>query len=319
MISLYIFIFLISCLLLALSGRWLVKALTGMARFLGWREFVVAFFVMAFAASIPELFIGIISALHKIPELSFGNIVGANVIHFTLAIAISALILKGIEVESRTVQASSIFTVIAAILPLLLILDGSLSRIDGILLILAFIFYSSWLFSKKERFSKIYNGTQPESILKEFKTFRRDLGTLIGGIILLLISAQGIISSASFFAKTFNVPLPLIGILIVGLGTALPETWFCLQAARKGQSWMILGNLMGCAVVTATLVLGIVALLHPIKIVDFSPFAVARFFLIASAIFFLLFLRTGRQITKKEAVFLLGIYLTFVLVEILTK
>ena len=314
----YILIFLISCLLLTLSGSWLVGALTRIARFLGWKEFVVAFFVMSFAASIPELFIGITSALHKIPELSFGNIVGANVIHFTLAIALAALILKGVEVESRTVQTGSLFAVITAILPLLLILDGSLSRIDGCLLILAFIFYVSWLFSKRERFSKIYNTlTLPREILKKFKIFLQDIGILIGGTILLLFSTEGIIRSALFFAKTLNFPLPLIGILIVGLGTALPETWFCLQAARKGQSWMILGNLMGCTAVTATLVLGLVALIHPIQIPDFSPFAIARFFLIIAALFFLFFARTDRKITKKEAAFLLTIYIIFVMVEIL--
>jgi len=99
----------------------------------------------------------------------------------------------------------------------------------------------------------------------------------------------------------------------------LPETYFCLQAARKGQSWMILGNLMGCIAITASLVLGIVALICPIKIIDFSPFATARFFLIISAIFFFFFVRTGQKITKKEAIFLLLIYILFVVVEILTK
>lgn len=320
MLWLYILIFIISCFFLTLSGNWLIESLTRMARFLGWKEFVVAFFVMSFAASLPELLIGITSAFHKIPELSFGNIVGANVIHFTLAIAISALILKGIEVESHTVQAGSFFAVIAAILPLLLILDGVLSRIDGVLLILAFVFYISWLFSKRERFSKIYDSTGfTHLIIKDFKVFLKDIGILLGGVMILLLSAEGIIRSASFFARTLDFSLPLIGILIVGLGTALPETWFCLQAARKGQSWMVLGNLMGCTAVTATLVLGIVALICPIEIIDFSPFAIARFFLIISALFFLFFIRTDRKITKKEALFLLGLYILFVLVEILTK
>ncbi|GAI48832.1 unnamed protein product, partial [marine sediment metagenome] len=71
--------------------------------------------------------------------------------------------------------------------------------------------------------------------------------------------------------------------------------------------------------VPATLVLGIVALICPIEVPDFSPFAIGRFFLIISAIFFFFFVQTGRKITKKEALFLLGIYITFVLVEILTN
>jgi len=116
-----------------------------------------------------------------------------------------------------------------------------------------------------------------------------------------------------------HLPLSLIGILIVGLGTALPEASFTLQAARKNQDWLIVGDVMGSVIMTATLVLGIVALICPIKIVDFSPFAIGRIFLIISAIFFLLFIRTGRKITRKEALFLLGIYIIFVIIEILTK
>jgi len=288
------------------------------ARFLGWREFVVAFFVIAFAASVSNLFVGISSALHKIPELSFGDIVGGNVVDLTLAIALAALIAKGLPAESRMVQTSSIFTIVIAILPLLLILDGNLGRGDGILLILCFFLYLFWLFSKKERFTKIYEEDKIP-ILKEFKIFLKDLGKIILGVIFLLSAAEGIVRSASFFAESLNFSLALIGILIVGLGNAIPETYFAIASARRGQTWMILGNLMGAVIVPATLVLGIVALICPIKIVDFSPFVIARFFLIISALFFLFFIRTGQKITKKEALFLLGIYITFVLVEILTK
>ncbi len=318
MLWFYIFIFIVSFALLFWSGSFLVSALMRIARFLGWREFVVAFFVIAFAASVSNLFVGISSALHKIPELSFGDIVGGNVVDLTLAIALAALIAKGLPAESRMVQTSSIFTIVIAILPLLLILDGNLGRGDGILLILCFFLYLFWLFSKKERFTKIYEEDKIP-ILKEFKIFLKDLGKIILGVIFLLSAAEGIVRSASFFAESLNFSLALIGILIVGLGNAIPETYFAIASARRGQTWMILGNLMGAVIVPATLVLGIVALICPIKIVDFSPFVIARFFLIISALFFLFFIRTGQKITKKEALFLLGIYITFVLVEILTK
>ena len=316
---LYIVIFLICCALLYFSGNWVVGGLMRMARFLGWKEFVVAFFVMALAASLPNLFLGITSALRGVPELSFGDVAGNNLVALTLAIALAVLIgRKELPAESRTVQTTSIFTIIAAILPLILILDGNLSRIDGMLLIALFGSYIAWLFSKKERFTKIYD-THKIPILKESKVFLADLGRVILGIILLLVAAQGIVASAQFFAIGFNLSLILIGVLITGLGNALPEVYFAIVSARKGEAWMILGNLMGAVIVPATLVLGIVALIHPISGVDFSPFAIARFFLIISAIFFLFFLRTGQRLSKKEALFLLGIYLIFVVVEILTK
>ena len=317
MFWLYILIFIGSFVILFFSSNFLVGALTKLAKFLGWKEFVVSFLIVAFATTIPNFFVGIISALNKIPELSFGDVVGTNIADLTLVIALAALVSRmGLSVPSRTVQGSSLFTIGVAVFPLILIQDGILSRLDGILLLGAFVAYIAWLFNKKERFEKIYDGAS-EKLTLSF--FTKNMALLFCSILLLLISAQGIVKSAVFFSGFLHLPLSLIGILIVGLGTALPETSFTLQAARKNQDWLIVGDVMGSVIMTTTLVLGIVALICPIKIYDFSPFAIGRIFLIISAIFFLLFIRTGHKITRKEAVFLLGIYVIFVLVEILTK
>ena len=320
MLWFYILIFLICCVLLYFSAEWVIGSLTRMSRFLGWREFVVAFIVMAFAASLPNLFVGITSALHKIPQLSFGDVAGNNLVALTLAVALAVFFAGGsISTESRTVQTTSIFTIAAAILPLLLILDGVLGRGDGIILILCFFIYIFWLFSKKERFTRVYDEHKLPVATKGFSRFLKDLGKVILGVIFLFLAAQGIVSSAQFFAKNFNVSIILIGVLITGLGSALPETYFAIASARRGETWMILGNLMGAVVVPATLVLGIVALICPIEIVDFSPLVIARFFLIISALFFFFFVRTHRKITEKEAIVLFLIYIFFLITEIILK
>ena len=319
MVFFYILVFLISCLLLALSGKWLIKALIRIAKFLHWREFIVAFFIMAFACSIPNLVVGVSSALRKIPELSFGDVVGGNVIDLTLVLGLAVLFANCIPAESRMVQRSAIFTIVIAVLPMLLIIDGSLDRIDGIMLILAFAVYAFWLFSKEERFKKVYDGTPRLPFSKTIKLFLKDFGTIIGGIFLLIIAAQGIITSAKFFADKLSFSPELIGILIVALGNCLPETYFSIISAKKGECWLILGDLMGAVIVPATLVLGTVALICPIQITDFSSLAIARIFLIISAISFLFFLRTGQKITRKEALFLIGLYIIFISVEILKR
>jgi len=317
MLLYYIFIFMASFAVLFWSSRFLVDALTRISKFLGWKEFVVSFFIVAFATTIPNFFVDIISALNKVPELAFSDVVGTNIADLTLIVALSALVSKmGLSVPSRTVQGSSIFTIGVAILPLLLIQDGILSRSDGILLLITFLIYLAWLFQKRERFTKVYDGL-PEGLSLRF--FLKNVILLFFSILLLLSSAQGIVKSAVFFSEYLHFPLSLIGILVVGLGTALPELSFTLEAARRGQDWLIVGDVMGSVIMTATLVLGTVALICPIKISDFSPFAIGRIFLIISALFFLFFIRTGQKITRKEAAFLLGIYITFILVEILAK
>jgi len=321
MLWLYIFIFIISALAIAWSGSKLVKSLMGIARYFGWREFVVAFFVMAVAGSFPNLFIGINSALHKIPQLSLGDVIGGNIVDLTLAVALAVLIGgTNLPAKSKMVQSSAIFTAIAAVLPLLLILDGKLGRIDGLILLLFFSIYVVWLFSKKERFKKSYaQKKEEEKPILRFKYFLKDFVSVVLALVLLLLGSQGIIVSAQVFAKALNLSLPIIGILIVGVGNALPETYFAVISARKKQTWMILGDLMGSVVVCAALVLGIVALIQPIKVADFSSLVVAFIFLIIASIFFLIVVRTGQKISKKEGLLLLVIYFIFLFVEIFSR
>ena len=322
MFILYSFIFIISCAILYFSGNWLIDGLKRIGRFLRWREFIIAFFVMAFASSLPNLFVGISSALHRVPQLSFGEIVGGNLIDLTLAVALAIFIGKNaIPTKGKILERSALFTTFVAILPLLLIWDGVLGRGDGLILLSIFVFYIFWLVLNKERFKEFSGNGEKEmqSILKEFKLFIKDLGFIILSVIFLLLAAEGIVQSAKFFAVTLNISLPIIGILIVGLGNTLPEIRFAIASAKAGKTEMILGNLMGAVIMPATLVLGTVALICPIVIPSFTPFAIARTFLIIAAIVFYIFTRTHRKITGKEAVFLLLIYVVFVAIEILIR
>lgn len=311
----YIVIFIVSCLILAFSGKGLIESLSGIAKYLGWKEFVVAFFLMAFGVTLPNFFVGIISALNKIPELSFGDVVGGNIVDLSLVIGLTALISKkGLSAPSQTVQGSSIFTILIAVFPVVLISDGRLSRGDGILLFATFLIYLFWLFGKKERFSKVYDGIEEPMT---FGFLFKNLGRFFISFIFLLAAAEGVVKSAVFFANYLNFPLGVIGVLIVGLGNSLPETFFSIHAARKSQDWLILGNIMGGVVIAATLVLGMVALIHPIEVTDFSTIVIARAFLVISALFFLMFLRSGKRISRNEGILLLSVYIAFVLVEII--
>ena len=311
----YIFIFFISCGLLFGVGGSLIDSIMRIARFLEWKEFVIAFFMMAVVGALPNLFVGISSALYGIPQLSFGDVVGGNVVDLTIAVAIAAFIAKGgLPAKSQMVQTTSLFTIAIAILPLLLIIDGILGRGDGIILILVFFLYILWLFSKKKRFIKVYD-INKDSVVKSFRVFVRDLWKIILGLAFLLLAAEGIVVSSRFFAEKLGTPAALVGILIIGLGNALPEIYFAVVSARNNRNWIVLGDLMSSIITPSTLVLGIVALINPIKIFNFSAFFVAGSFLVVSALFFFFFIWTDRKITKKEALYLLGIYVAFVIIE----
>lgn len=123
-----ILVFIVSCFLLAKSSNWLIRSLVRISQFLRLKEFVVSFILMAFATSLPELFVGTSSAIHKISELSFGNVIGANVINLTLIVGIAAILARGITLESHIAKRDSLYTAFIAILPAITLMDGMISR-----------------------------------------------------------------------------------------------------------------------------------------------------------------------------------------------
>lgn len=311
-----IILFVVACFVLSWLSSHLVKTLIEIAKYLNWREFIVAFFVMSFATSLPNLFVDMGAMMRGMPEVAFGDIIGGNLVDLTLVMGLAVLFSrKNITTNSNMVQQTSIFTMAIAILPLVLILDKSLDRIDGVILIFTFFVYSAWLFSKEDRFKKVYkeSGNNP---ISNFKEFIINIFKIIFLLILLIVASQWIVSSANYFSTKLGISLSLVGILIVGLGNCFPELYFSIISARKGNGWMILGNLMGSVIVAATLVLGLVALLFPFEINDFSPFVIARIFLIIASVFFMFAIKTGKAITKKEGLILIFIYISFLIIEI---
>ena len=314
----YILIFIASCLLLIRSGTWVVGSLVRIAKALGWKKFVVASVLMAFATSLPELFIGITSAFHQRPQLSFGNIIGANIIVLTLVAGGGALLAKGLKFEGKILRKSSLYAATIAFLPFLLILDGKMSRWDGIILLLIFVFYFSHLFQEQKRFSEVFI-SEFKKDWTQFKLFLKDGLIFLGGVCLLLLSAEGIVFSASNLAAGFNMPLVITGMFLVAIGTTLPEISFGIRSIAMGHKEMILGDILGSVVVNSTLILGLVVLISPFEIYNFSPYLIGIIFTAITCLFFAVFSRTGKVITRKEAVVLLAIYILFVVSQLVIR
>jgi cation:H+ antiporter len=315
----YALIFGACCAVLYYAGNWVVEGLSSIAKILRWKEFFVAFFIMAMAATLPNLFLAIMSVINGVPELSLGDVMGGNVVDMTLAIALAAFFSrKGIDARGQTVQTSLLFTFGAAILPLVLLMDEGLSRIDGAVLLLFFASYLYWLLSKKERFRMIYSG-HPVKIEKHFDLLAKESVKVLAGTLVLIGVAQSIILLANSFSNEFDVTLPLVGILIVGFGNSLPEIYFAIAAAKSNKTKMILGDVMGAVIMPGTLVLGMVALLNPFTVEGASMFAAARYFLLIAAALFYVCVKSDQKVTKKEGVLLLGVYIAFLMTEIFVK
>ncbi len=301
-----------SAVLLYISGELLVRGLVRISRHLQVTEFFVAFFVMAFAATLPNVFVGITSALQGIPELSFGDIMGNNIIALTVAVALGVFFApkRELPLENQTIQDTTFLTSIAAILPLILISDGLISRSDGLVLLLFFFGYVYWMFSKRDRFTRVF-GEKHQALTKEQAMYQ--VARLMLGTVLLALAAQGVVHGATLIAEGLGMSLLLVGMLMIALGGALPEIYFTVISARRGETGLIIGNLMGAVIIPATFVLGIVALIQPIHNSALQFSTTARVFLILVAIFFLVVSQTRAVITMREAGILFTSYVLFVL------
>ena len=307
-------IFLLAGMLLYYAGELLVSGLLRLARFYQIKEFIVAFFVMAFAGTLPNFFVGITSAMQGIPELSYGDVMGNNIVALTLAVALALFIVPGrkLDIDNETVRYTTFMTAAAALLPLILISDGELSRSDGLVLIMFFGIYVAWLFSRNENFSKLYETDQVVPIEQGRPEALRATIKVVVGLALLAAAAQAVVYAAELIALSIGVPLMVVGVLVVGFGGALPELYFTVITARKGETGMILGNLMGAVISPATLVLGIVAMIQPIQNDNLEFPLVGRLFLAAVAIYFLYASYTSKTISMREGYALLGVYILFI-------
>ncbi|TKJ17115.1 hypothetical protein CEE44_01095 [Candidatus Woesearchaeota archaeon B3_Woes] len=302
-------LFALSCLVLLVSGSFLIKSLSKIAAFLRMSKFVVSFIIVGMATSLPELFVGISSALAGQPEISLGNVIGSNIANLTIILGIPLLLARGIAIKSKTVRKDSLYMFGISLLPLILMAIGeSLSKLDGIILIVFFLFYSALLIKQKKKFTKPIDNHIGRS-------------EIVGNVFLFIVSALFLYYSAKFtvkYASLISIDLALppifVGLFIIALGTSLPELVVGFHALKKNQEDIILGNIMGSVVANSTLVLGVTALIFPIT-TNLVIFFTSISFMILASFLFMIFIEAGKKIYWKEGVILIIIYVLFIMVQ----
>ena len=305
--------FIIASLALVVSGSFLVKHLSRIAGYLKIPGFVAAFIIMAFSTSLPELFVGITSALNKNPALALGTVIGSNIADLSIIIGIVVILSRGIKVPSKTVRRDAlyVFGIVVLVSGLMFLGDG-LSRLDGVLLILVFVWYVFSLIRSRKRFSK-----QPMEEVKT-KDIVFSVAVFVISIVALYISAHFVVEYASALALDLALPPILIGLFLIAIGSSLPELVFQMRASAAGKSGMSLGDALGSVVSNSTLILGVTALIHPIQ-ADFTLFVVSAGFMIVITFIFLTFVESEDRLRVKEGISLIFLYVIFVVVELFIR
>jgi cation:H+ antiporter len=305
----YILVFIVAFIVLARSSDFLIRSLTGLARLFSLSEYTIAFIFMSMATSVPELFVGLSSAVKNIPEFSLGTVLGSNLVNITLVLGLIVFLGKGLSVESKISRRN--FWIISGLsfVPFLLAVDGVISRGDGIILLLLFVFYISQLRKEKEYFTKTVNDIRPKEVAKTFN----HLFYFFAGVGFLILSSFAMVWSGQAISEKIGISILSFSIIFAALGTSLPELAFGIRARMLKHDSMAVGNSLGSNAFNSTLIIGLVSLVRPIRL-DFSlDLIVAALFLFLGFIFFNIFVYSKSFISRKEGAVLIGIYILFLI------
>lgn len=312
----------ILCLVLIKSSDEVVLAVHRLSKNSTAVSFTISAIFLAMATSLPEMFVSITSGISKTSSLSLGNVIGANIANITLVAGVATILIGSVDVHQKFVKKEVLIAGIFGILPFaLLFIDGSLQKSDGLILILAYILYSLSFF--KERFMHISQNLKESHFF--YKTFRKikhvdskkakEILRLIMGVLILLTSSNALVSVSKILATNIGIPIFIIGLFVVSIGTTLPELAFSIRSLRSGEPVMFLGNLLGSIIVNSTLITGIAIFLSPISGFMVGSYLTAFIVFLVVFILFWLFTRSKMIFERWEALILVFVYLIFAILE----
>ena len=262
---------LIGLAILVWSADMFIDGATTLANSLGVPSFLIGVVILGLGTSAPEMVVSVLAALEGSPELALGNAYGSNIMNIALVLGTTALI-SPIIIHKSIVKRDLPLLLVLTLLAAWQLRDGQLSQSDGITLLLGLgavlIFQIVMnLRSSRQEDKKIASKNNEHSENKDRQSagIFRGLASLIIGMSILILSSRAIVWGAVELATFWGLSELIIGLTVVAVGTSLPELVASLSAARKGEHDMALGNIIGSNIFNTLGVVGLAALIAPIR------------------------------------------------------
>lgn len=292
----------------------MTEGAASLARKLRVPEIVIGLTIVAAGTSAPELFVSVVSALNGTPDLAVGNVVGSNTMNAMIIVGVSAMVAPMV-ISRSTVRCDIPFAVVSSVLLMVLCLDemcswsisgNAISRIDGILLLAGFAVFMT--FALRQARHGQSNEQQEDTDSQQMPVWR-GLAYVALGLLCLVVGSNLFVDAATKLAQQLGVSEGVIGLTIVAGGTSLPELATSVVAARKGQSAIAIGNVIGSNVFNILLILGLTAVISPMQIEGITLVDLSVMLVSVSLVW--LFSATKLTVARWEGAVLTGGYLVY--------
>ncbi len=288
----------------------LVSGSARLALRLGIAPIFIGLTIVAFGTSAPEFAVSMEAALNGSSAIALGNIVGSNIANIGLILGITA-ILAPTRIDTQLIRIQMPILIVVSILLWLLLIDGEIGMIDGILLSLGLIVFVVVSYRQADPQQASAEAALPEvSKNPALSKLPVSIALIIGGLALLIVGSQLFVESAVTLAQLFGVSEVFIGLTIVAVGTSLPEFATSVLAALHKQPDIAVGNIVGSNVFNILGILGVTAIVTPISSLDISVVDLAVMLLFAIAL--LQLARSGFIFSRIEGFMLLATYVAYI-------
>ncbi len=277
----------------------LTEGSVGIAERIGMPQIVIGLTIVAMGTSMPEFSISLISALKGTTDLAVGNVVGSNIFNAMLIVGCAALVAPMTILET-TVRKDIPFALVASVILFLMSTDGEISRFDAAILFAMFVLFMFFTL-KGAKVNAVKVVASSETTAKPMNMWKA-IGFILFGLTALILGSNYFVESATDVAKTLGVSDAVIGLTIVAGGTSMPELATSIVAARKGNSGIAIGNVLGSNVFNILFILGATGLVSPMQLENITTLDMTM--LIVSMILLWLFSFTKYTIQRWEGALL---------------
>jgi len=315
-----IIILLLALGLLVVSADFFIEGAKGLARRGGIPEVVIGLTIVSIGTSLPEILVTSTSALNveknpEVADFAIGGILGSVLVQITLILGFVALA-KGLKIRPSWLNRDGLIMMLSLLLmTLFLVTDEGITRLEGIILSSLYVAYISWLLYNRKEIMDEETGGEAESI--ELRSLSWSGAAyfvmVLTGLALAVFAAHHLVVNASDLAYEMNIPHSIIGTVVSGLGTSLPELTIAFMAAKRSQG-VAIGTLIGSNITDPLLSIGIASAVHPLYLTDAGADMIMLVILPASIIstaVALLLMRTSYEFRKWEGMILIVLYLMF--------
>ncbi len=307
---------LLGIVLLSAGGEALIRGALAAASRLGVSPLLSGLVIVGFGTSAPELIVSVDAALHHRPDIAIGNVVGSNIGNVLLILGTCAIITP-LAVQPLALRRDAA-TVVAASLLLIVLGGGSaFARLDAVILLSALAAYLVWAWlSERSRTSPSADRHAAEAaeLSAVPKTTLMILVAIVAGLCLLILGSRVLLTGAVGIAEQVGLSEAFIGLTIVAVGTSLPELTISVIAAVRRHADVAVGNVLGSNIFNALGILGVSALLQPLPIPE-RILVFDQWVMLGTSVLLLLFLYTGRRLSRSEGVVLLLLYVSYIAVS----